>query len=202
MMFSRLVSRPVVAGSVGLLMAMVFGACAVSSNEPSGAAPGAVRSQGRVAARLAELGLELPEPTPPVANYVRAVTSGNLVFLAGHVPVADDGTLIAGRLGADISVEVGYQLARRTGIALLASLRQEIGDLDRVVRVVKVVGMVHSTPEFGEQPEVVNGCSDLLVEVFGEAGKHARSAVGMAALPRGAALEIEMIVEVGPAFEG
>ncbi len=151
--------------------------------------------------RLAELGIELPEPPAPVANYVRAVRAGELVFLAGHGPLKADGGYVTGRLGEDLSVEEGYEAARLTAIALLASLRQEIGDLSRVWRIVKVTGMVNSAPGFTRQPEVVNGCSDLLVEVFGERGRHARAAVGMASLPIGIAVEIEMVVEVAPAAE-
>lgn len=147
--------------------------------------------------KLAELGIELPEPRPPVANYVRAVRTGKLVFLAGHGPVQSDGTYVTGKVGKDLNVEQGYEAARLTAIALLASLKQEIGDLDKVTRIVRVFGMVNSTPSFTEQPAVINGASDLLVEVFGEKrGKHARAAVGMASLPIGIAVEIEMVVEV------
>ncbi len=149
-----------------------------------------------IEARLAELGIELPTPPAPVANYVRAVTTGNLVFLAGHGPARPDGTYVTGRVGRDLTVEQGYEAARLTAIALLASLKAEIGDLGRVRRIVKVTGMVHSDPEFTQQPQVINGCSDLLVEIFGERGKHARAAVGMVSLPIGIAVEIEMVVEV------
>lgn len=151
----------------------------------------------QVEKKLAELGIELPTPPPPVANYVRAVRSGNLVFLAGHGPLGPDGEYVKGKLGPEmLSVDEGYRAARLTAIALLASLKQEIGDLDKVTRIVKVTGMVNSHPDFTDQPKVINGCSDLLVEVFGERGKHARAAVGMASLPIGIAVEIEMIVEV------
>jgi enamine deaminase RidA (YjgF/YER057c/UK114 family) len=126
------------------------------------------------------------------------VRTGNLVFLAGHGPLRADGTYVTGRLGADLTVEEGYEAARLTGVALLASLKQEIGDLDRVRRVVRVTGMVNSTADFTEQPQVINGCSDLLVELFGERGKHSRSAVGMASLPVDIAVEISMVVEVSP----
>ncbi|HVS12926.1 MAG TPA: RidA family protein [Thermoanaerobaculia bacterium] len=148
--------------------------------------------------RLAALGITLPEPAAPVANYVRAVTTGNLVFLAGHVPRDAAGEVVRGKVGSVLDVEQGRAAARLTAIGLLASLKAEIGSLDRVTRIVKVTGMVNSTPGFVEQPAVVNGCSDLLVEVFGERGRHARSAVGMASLPVGAAVEIEMIVEIAP----
>lgn len=146
--------------------------------------------------RLRALAIELPTPPPPVANYVRAVTTGNLVFLAGHGPLKPDGTYVTGKLGKDLTLEEGYEAARLTAIAMLASLKTEIGDLDRVRRIVKVTGMVNSDPTFTDQPKVINGCSDLLVEIFGDQGKHARAAVGMASLPIGIAVEIEMVVEV------
>ena len=150
-------------------------------------------------AALKRLGIELPKPAAPVANYVRAVRTGNLVFLAGHGPSLPEGGYVTGRIGDDgMTVEKGYQAARLTGISLLASLKAEIGSLDRVRRVVKVLGMVNAPPGFTQQPEVINGASDLLVEVFGEAGRHARAAVGMASLPRDIVVEIEMIVEVAP----
>ena len=145
--------------------------------------------------RLKELGLELPSAATPVANYVPAVRSGNLVFLSGHGPLEKD-RLITGKLGSDLTVEEGYQAARLVALGLLGSLKALIGDLERVRRVVKLLGMVHCDPTFMEQPQVVNGASDLLVEVFGEKGRHARSAVGMNALPLNIAVEIEMIVEV------
>ena len=148
-------------------------------------------------ARLAELGIELYEPPPPVANYVNAVHTGNLVFLAGHGPTKLDGSgYLTGQVGTDLTIEEGYAAARLVGIALLSSLKAEIGDLSRVKRVVRVFGMVNSPPGFGQQPEVINGASDLLVEVFGERGKHARAAVGMVSLPRNIAVEIEMVVEI------
>jgi enamine deaminase RidA (YjgF/YER057c/UK114 family) len=147
-------------------------------------------------ARIEELDLLLPEIPPSIANYVRTVRTGNLVFTAGHGPLQSDGTYLSGKLGADLDVEQGYEAARLTAIALLSSLKSEIGDLSRVRRIVKVTGMVNSTPEFVDQSQVVNGCSDLLVEIFGDRGRHARAAVGMASLPRGFAVEIEMIVEV------
>lgn len=147
-------------------------------------------------ARLAELGLELPELPAPVANYVRAVRSGNLVFLAGHGPVRPDGSYVTGKLDSDLTIEQGQHAARLTGLALLASLKAEIGSLDRVRRIVKVTGMVNSAPAFTDQHKVMNGFSDLMVEIFGDRGRHARAAVGMASLPIGLAVEIEMIVEV------
>jgi enamine deaminase RidA (YjgF/YER057c/UK114 family) len=145
--------------------------------------------------RLKDLGLTLPEPAKPVANYVRAVRTGNLVFLAGHGECANGQT---GKVGAGVTLEQAYASARRVGLCLLSSLKQEIGDLRKVRRIVKVLGMVNATADFGDHPRVVNGFSDLMVEVFGEQrGKHARSAVGMGSLPGNITVEIEMVVEVG-----
>ncbi len=146
--------------------------------------------------KLKDLGIELFAPPKPMANYVRAVRTGNLVYLAGHGPTKADGSNITGKLGKDMTIEQGYEAARQTGIALLSSLKGEIGDLNKVKRIVKVFGMVNSTREFTDQPKVINGFSDLMVSTFGEKGKHARSAVGMISLPTGIAVEIEMIVEV------
>jgi len=150
----------------------------------------------KVEAKLKEMGLELPPAVTPVANYVPTVTTGNLVFVSGHGPVRSDGSRISGKVGADLTLDQGYEAARQVALVLLASLRNEIGDLDRVRRVVKLLGMVNCTPDFVNQPEVINGASDLLVEIYGEKGKHARSAVGMNSLPRNIAVEIEMIVEL------
>jgi enamine deaminase RidA (YjgF/YER057c/UK114 family) len=150
----------------------------------------------QVEARLKGLGIELPAAITPVANYVPAVTAGNLIFLSGHGPVKEDGTLITGKVGADLTVEQGYETARLIAIGLLGTLKAEIGDLDGVKRIVKLLGFVNCTAEFTDQPNVINGASDFLVEVFGEKGKHARSAVGTNALPFNIAVEIEMIVEI------
>ena len=150
----------------------------------------------KIEEKLKTIGIELPSPPTPLANYVPAVKTGNLVFLSGHGPLKNDGTMIVGKVGAELSAEEGYQAARRVAIALLASLKNEIGDLDRVQRVVKLLGMVNCPPEFKDHPKIVNGASDLLVEVFGDKGKHARSAVGMGSLPGNIAVEIEMIVEL------
>jgi enamine deaminase RidA (YjgF/YER057c/UK114 family) len=144
-------------------------------------------------ARLQGLGLTLPAPAAPVANYVRAVRTGNLVFLAGHGECSSAQT---GKVGRDVTLEQGYASARRVGLCLLSSLKKEVGDLRKVKRVVKVLGMVNAAPEFGEHPKVINGLSDLMVAVFGERGRHARSAVGMGSLPGNISVEIEMIVEV------
>ncbi len=151
-------------------------------------------------ARLRELGITLPPVDPPVATYVKAVRSGNLVFLAGHGPCGD---LTArpeytGKVGRDRSIEDGQVAARATAVCLLASLKAEIGDLRKVRRIVKVLGMVNATESLQQHPAVINGCSNLLVEVFGERGRHARAAVGMASLPFNITVEIEMVVEVEP----
>ncbi len=146
--------------------------------------------------KISELGITLKEPSPPVANYVNAVRAGNLIFMAGKGPTSTDGTLVTGKVGDDMSVEEGYEAAKLVAYAQLSALKAEIGDLNKVVRIVKVLGMVNCTPDFGNQPEVINGFSDTIVEVFGERGKHARAAVGMGSLPRNIAVEIEMVVEV------
>jgi enamine deaminase RidA (YjgF/YER057c/UK114 family) len=148
--------------------------------------------------RLAELGIELPAATGPAANYVNAVQAGSLLFLAGKGPYKPDGTLHTGSVGQDVTVEEAYAHARLTGLHLIAVLKAELGDLDRVARIVKVLGMVNAPPGFTRHPDVINGCSDLFVEVFGERGRHARSAVGMGSLPRGITVEIEAVVEVAP----
>ncbi len=148
-------------------------------------------------AKLKELNIQLPAVGKPIANYVKWVRTGNLIFLSGHGPQKPDGSYITGKLGKDISIEQGYDAARLTAIQLLASLKDAVGNLNKVKRVVKVLGMVNSMPDFSDQPKVINGCSDLLVAVFGDKGRHARSAVGMNALPAGnMCVEIEMIVEV------
>ncbi|WP_322819052.1 RidA family protein [Tepidiforma sp.] len=147
--------------------------------------------------RLAELGIQLPPPFAPPANFVPAVQSGRLVFLSGHGPTGPGGALlIRGRLGDDLALEQGYEAARLTALALLGSLKGTIGELDRVSRIVKLLGLVRCTPDFGQQPAVIDGASDLLVELFGERGRHARSAIGMQDLPFGMPVEIEMVVEV------
>jgi enamine deaminase RidA (YjgF/YER057c/UK114 family) len=149
-------------------------------------------------ARLKELNITLPSPATPMANYVGAVRTGHLLFVAGHGPIRHEAKGMArGKLGRDLTVEEGYQVAREVGLNLLATVRANLGSLDRVRRIVKVLGMVRSAEGFGDQPKVINGFSDLMVEIFGEAiGKHARSAVGMAELPVGIPVEIEMVLEV------
>jgi len=146
--------------------------------------------------RLKELGIELPESSTPAGNYVPSFRVGNLVYLSGVGPRQADGTLMLGKLGDDLSVEQGYEAARLCCLQLLVNLQKEIGDLDKVVHFVKLLGMVNATPDFTQPPAVINGCSDLLVEVMGDRGRHARSAVGLAALPGGMAVEIEAIIQV------
>jgi enamine deaminase RidA (YjgF/YER057c/UK114 family) len=146
--------------------------------------------------KLKELGIELPEIAPPVANYVNVVRSGNLLFLAGKGSQNPDGSRITGKVGVDLTIEEGYEAAKSIAYQHLAVIKNEIGDLSKVVRIVKVLGMVNTTPEFTAHSQVINGYSDFMVEIFGEKGKHARSAVGMSSLPVGLAVEIEVIVEI------
>ncbi len=176
---------------VSLLLAVLVASCVPESNEISQEP----LYDYDVEERIKELGIELPTAANPVANYVNAVRTGNLIFLAGKGP-SKDGDYVRGKVGTDLTIEEGYAAARLTGIQQLAVLKAELGDLNKVVRTVKVLGMVNAGPDFTNQPEVINGFSDLMVEVFGERGKHARAAIGMGSLPRGIACEIEMIVEV------
>ena len=144
-------------------------------------------------ARITELGIDLPAPVKPIATYVRFVQTDNLLFISGTGP---SGSAPTGKLGSDLTIEQGYAVAREVGLQIIATVKDALGTLDRVTRVVKVLGMVNSAPDFGDQPKVINGCSDLLVEVFGEAGRHTRSAVGFVALPGQIAVEIEATFEV------
>ena len=148
-------------------------------------------------ARVRELGLEIPDPMAPVGSYVTAVRAGDLLFTSGAGPIREDGTLVRGKVGVDLNVEQGSEAARLVALQLLGVLRAELGGLDLVERVVKLLCMVNCPPDFGDQPAVANGASDLLVEVFGESGRHARSAVGMGSLPMGIPVEIELIAAVG-----
>jgi enamine deaminase RidA (YjgF/YER057c/UK114 family) len=147
-------------------------------------------------ARLKERGIILPTLAKPVANYLPYRLAGNLLFLSGQGPRDDNGISLTGKLGADISIEEGYRRARLVGLGLLAAMRDALGSLDRVDFIVKLLGMVNATPEFNDSPKVINGCSDLFVEVFGDAGRHARSAVGHVMLPNQISVEIEAIVAV------
>jgi len=146
--------------------------------------------------RLRELNITLPTPPQPVANYVNGVRAGNLIFLAGKGPKYPDGRELTGKLGGNITINQGYEGARQTAINQLSVLKEMLGDLNKVKRIVKVLGLVNSSPNFIDQPKVVNGFSDLMVDVFGEKGKHARAAIGVNSLPRGQAVEIELVVEV------
>ena len=145
-----------------------------------------------VTRRLEELGITLPAVSAPVANYVGCVVDGGLVHVGGHGPVSGD-EIVRGKVGHDLTVEEGARAARLTGLSILATLQAELGDLDRIERIIKVFGMVNVAPGFDRMPQVIDGCSDLLVEVFGDAGRHTRSAVGLAELPFGIAVEIERL---------
>jgi enamine deaminase RidA (YjgF/YER057c/UK114 family) len=147
----------------------------------------------RVEQRLQELGIELPPPVRPLANYVRTVQTGNLLFISGTGPTNE---AAKGKIDAEVTVDEGYAAAREVGLQLLATAKDALGDLDRIKRVVKVLGMVNSSPDFDQQPRVINGCSDLFVEVLGEAGRHTRSAVGMGGLPQQICVEIECTLEI------
>lgn len=151
---------------------------------------------GAIEKRLEELGITLPPPATPVANYVTTVQTGNLVFTSGHGPGSGEGKIHKSQLGTDAAVEDGYKSARQVGINLISTLKHALGDLDRIKRIVKVVGFVNSASTFTDQPAVVNGASDLFVEVFGDKGKHTRSAVGMSQLPGGIPVEVEMVLEI------
>jgi enamine deaminase RidA (YjgF/YER057c/UK114 family) len=146
--------------------------------------------------KLAELGLSVPEIPPAVGNYVGAVRVGNILFVSGHGPFKDGAPTFIGKLGRDVSVEEGQQAAQLVALNMLASIKEAVGDLDRIARVVKVVGFVASDPSFTGQPGVVNGASELFGDVFGDAGVHARSAVGVVALPLGAPVEVEVVLHV------
>lgn len=151
---------------------------------------------GQIEARLSELGIKLPDAPAPAANYVPFVRSGDLLFVSGQISQNAQG-LVTGRVGVELSIEQGQAAARDCGLSLIAQVQAACGgDLDRVVRVVKLTAFVNAQPDFSQQPEVVNGCSYLMVEVFGDAGRHARAAVGAGSLPRGVAVEIEGIFEI------
>ena len=153
---------------------------------------------GKTTQRLAELGIELPQAPAPAANYIPFVVTGNLVFVAGQVPVLNGEVKFKGRLGQDMDVDEGYQAARLCGLNLIAQAQAAAdGDLDKIKRVVKLGGFVSATPDFTDHPKVINGASDLMAEVFGEAGKHARFAMGAGSLPLGVAVEVDGVFELG-----
>lgn len=149
-------------------------------------------------AKLKEKGIELPRAPRPVANYVTANLHGDLLYVSGHGPAPLEGVRTTGKVGSDLDTEAGYVAARRTGLSILATVRESLGSLDRVARVIKLFGMVNAAPGFRDHPKVINGCSDLFVEVFGDPGRGARSAVGMGSLPGDIATEIEAIFQVCP----
>jgi enamine deaminase RidA (YjgF/YER057c/UK114 family) len=157
-----------------------------------------VMNDADVMQRIAEQGLELPAPPVPVASYVPVVVSGTLAFVAGQVPIIDGAVLHPGLLGGGVSVEQGAEGGRRAALQALSALRAELGSFDRLARIVQVTVYVASTPDFGEHPKVANGASDLLVAVLGEAGKHARAAIGMSSLPLGGSIEVAVTAEVTP----
>lgn len=146
--------------------------------------------------RIKELGIVLRDPGVPIANYLNSVKSGNIVFMSGNGPRRPDGSFITGKIGTDLTIEEGYEAARLTAIEQLSVLKAQIGDLNKVERIIKVFGMVNSEPSFTQHPAVINGFSDLMVEIFGERGRHARAAVGMGSLPMNIPCEIDMIVQV------
>ncbi len=152
---------------------------------------------GKVEARLASLGVTLPEAPSPVANYVPTLLSGNLLFISGQISKGADGNVIKGRLGAELTVAQGREAARASALAILAQAKAALGELDRIAQVVKLTGFVAATPDFTEHPQVINGASDLMVEVLGDAGRHTRAAVGVASLPMGCAVEVDAILMIG-----
>jgi enamine deaminase RidA (YjgF/YER057c/UK114 family) len=173
--------------AAGLAAASLLSSSSASAQQASG---------GSAEAKLRELGIELPKAMAPVANYVPAVRVGNVIYLAGSPPIKPDGKFATGKVGIDVTLDEGYQRARLVGVGLLAMMREELGNLDKVVRVARVFGMVNAAPDFTDHPKVINGCSDLFVQVFGDRGRHARCAVGMASLPFNISVEIEAIIEV------
>jgi len=152
---------------------------------------------GKVEARLASLGLTLPEAPNPIANYLPAVLAGNLLFISGQISKAADGSVIKGRLGAELTLEQGQEAAQASALAILAQARAAIGDLDRIGQVVKLTGFVNATADFVDHPQVINGASDLMVEVLGDNGRHTRAAVGVTSLPLGCAVEVDAILLIG-----
>ncbi len=180
-----------------LLLTLLFACNTQTNNEPTQQEPEALYSYD-IEERLADLNIKLKpvRKLPPTVQIERVIKSGNLLYLSGNGPLTYDGELITGKVGKDLTIEQGAEAARITGINQLAVLKEYLGDLNKVEKIVKVFGMVNASPEFTKQPLVINGCTNLLIEVFGERGKHARSAVGMASLPGNMACEIEMIVQI------
>ena len=152
---------------------------------------------GKVEARLASLGLVLPTAPAPVANYVPAFLAGNLLFISGQISKAADGTLAKGKLGADLTIEQGQAAARLSALNILSQAKAAVGELDRITQVVRITGFVNAAPDFTDHPQVVNGASDLMVQVFGDAGRHTRAAVGVSSLPLGCAVEVDAILMIG-----
>src|SRR5271169_4524095 len=171
----------------GLVSASLISSTSVFAQQPDA---------GSAEARLRQLGIELPKVAAPVANYVPAARVGNIIFLAGTGPLNPDGSRPQGKVGRDVTLELANQHARNVGLQLLAALREAAGSLDKVVRFGRVFGMVNAVPEFTDHPKVINGCSDLFVEIFGDRGRHARCAVGMGSLPFNMTVEIEAVVEI------
>lgn len=183
--------------SLGLMILSCNPPAGENNNEAETAAAQVDAPQGpSIDDKLKEMGIEIPTPSPPVANYVNAVRVGNLMFLAGKGPTKPEGGYVTGKVGVDLTVEEGAAAAKLAAIQHLGVLKAELGSLDKVKRLVKVHGMVNCPPDFTNQPEVMNGYSNFMVEVFGDKGKHARAAVGMGSLPRGIAVEVELVVEV------
>ncbi len=182
--------------ALGLSLLVLSSFSGFPQNQEKAVAQEEAQKQVDFELRLKELGIELYPPVAPVANYVLTVRAGNLIFLAGHGPRKPEGGYVTGKVGRDLDLAAAKEAARLTAISLLSSLKAEIGDLNKVKRIVRVFGMVNAIDSFTEHPQVINGCSDLLVSIFGERGKHARAAVGMSSLPMNIATEIEMIVEV------
>lgn len=185
---------------LGLFVLLMLGACHTSTGnnqvDTTKAPEESVDADYDPEGKLRELGIVLNTASSPIANYVNAVRVGNLVYLSGKGPLKADGENITGKVGQDLTLEEGYEAARITGINQLSVLKSELGNLNKVRRIVKVNGMVNCPPDFTDQPKVVNGYSDLMVAVFGERGKHARAAVGMGSLPGNIAVEVDMVVEV------
>jgi enamine deaminase RidA (YjgF/YER057c/UK114 family) len=152
----------------------------------------------KVEARLQALGIALPAAPNPVANYVPTLMTGNLLFISGQISKAGDGTLAKGRLGAELTIEQGQAAARLSALNILAQAKAAVGDLDRITQVLKLTGFVNATPDFVDHPQVINGASDLMVEVLGDAGRHTRAAVGVSGLPLGCAVEVDALLLVGP----